>query len=285
MEAFRHALLSPAGRGDIREGVLEDLSHYYGFSYDECIERCLDWERYSLQEWYGADRETPAGITDFYNTVSSWGFDLLWFAYLQASGFAYPVSVAAIESLAPRAPGRHLDFGSGVGVTSQVFAEQGYAITLADISSPLLEFARFRLERRGIHATYINLNHDDLPASGFDVVTAIDTLAHVPSVPDTAAQLHGTIDRGGFLFSNFDVRPKTYENAWHLYDDDLPLRWDLHRAGFEPEESLDGMLTRYRRVERAGVRFAAAGARDLVLLRSPLRPAVRKVRRLLRSAR
>lgn len=285
MDHFRQALVAPSKIGDPREGILDDLSTFYGISEQECIERCLNWEEYSLKEWYAETREHPDEIVAFYNSVHSWSFDLLWFAYLQSSGLAYPVSVVALESLKRPSRGRHLDFGSGVGVTSQVFAASGYVITLADISTPLLDFARFRLERRGIHATYLNLNHDELPRDAFDVVTAIDTLVHVPDVATTSAQLHAAMLPESSLFANFDVRPKTYENGWHLYDDDLPLRWKLHRAGFEPEESLDGMLTHYRRVEPSGLGFTAAGARDIVTLRSPLRPAMRKVRRGIRFNR
>ena len=89
---------------------------------------------------------------------------------------------------------------------------------------------------------------------------------------------------GGLLFANFDVRPATFENAWHLYDDDLPLRWKLQRVGFEPEEVLDGMITRYRRVETDSVVHQVRGMRDRVLLRSPLRPAIRRTRALLRRS-
>jgi hypothetical protein len=97
--------------------------------------------------------------------------------------------------------------------------------------------------------------------------------------------LHDSLQPGGVLFANFDVRPATPENAWHLYSDDLPLRWELQRACFEPEYSLNGMITRYRRVERHGIAHVARGARDVVLLRSPLRPAYRILKGYRRALR
>jgi hypothetical protein len=48
------------------------------------------------------------------------------------------------------------------------------------------------------------------------------------------AGLHAALRPGGWLITNFDVRPPSPENAWHLYDDDLNLRSILHRAGFVP---------------------------------------------------
>ncbi len=285
MRAFQRALLpspvdaacrpSPA---ELRAAVLDDLATYFDLTPDECVERCVNWEIYSLQEWYARQRDSAEAITDFYDTVQSWSFDLLWFACLQATGHAYPVSTVLARSLPVQPGARHLDFGSGAGVTSQLFAALGYETALADISTPLLTFARYRLDRRGTPATYINLNHDALPAGRFDVITAIDTLVHVPDVAATARELHRALRPGGVLFANFDTRPQTYENAWHLYDDDRPLRFALHRAGFEPERNFDGMITRYRRVEPGTLTHSARGARDAVILRSPLRHWYRRAR-------
>ena len=174
-------------------------------------------------------------LLPFYNSTTSWSFDLLWYAYLESAGLAYPVAPAVAQvALRSNTPRRHLDFGSGIGVGSQLFQALGYETTLADVSKTLLAFARFRLERRDIPATYIDLNDEQLPSRSFDVITAVDTLAHVPDVAATAAELHRALVPGGMLFANFDVRPRTRENAWHLYDDDLVPRWQLQRAGFEP---------------------------------------------------
>jgi hypothetical protein len=100
----------------------------------------------------------------------------------------------------------------------------------------------------------------------------------VPDVAHSVGELHRALKPAGILFANFDVRPPTPENAWHLYSDDLPLRWALQRTGFEPIESLDGMITAYRKVEPSGVAHQLRGVRDLVALRSPLRPAYRYLR-------
>jgi hypothetical protein len=53
--------------------------------------------------------------------------------YLQAEGYGYLTSVFALRTIAARGHGRaHLDFGSGVGVTSQLFVRAGYETTFAD---------------------------------------------------------------------------------------------------------------------------------------------------------
>ncbi len=275
MERFREVMMAP-GAASIRESVISDLSGFYGMADDEVVERCRGWEQWSVEEWKSAQR-TANPLETFYQTVRSWSFDLLWYAYLQSEGYRFPVSAAIVDSLGGRR-GSHLDFGSGVGTTSQLFAAVGWRTQLADISTPLLDFARHRWRRRGAEPETLDLKVQQLPQAQYDVITAIDTLVHVPDLDRVLPQLHAALKPGGLMFANFDTRPVTDENAWHLYSNDLPLRWKLHRSGFEPEESLDGFSTRYRWVEPRGLAHRVRAGRDLVLLRSPLRPAYRRLR-------
>jgi SAM-dependent methyltransferase len=281
MTAYRDGLRL-AGKPDIRSALIDDLSAYHKISEEQCIDRCINWEKWSVEEWERQPRDTKEGLKDFYAKVQSWSFDLLWFAYLQAEGYEYPISAVIADSIpgAKSAQPRHLDFGSGVGVTSQMFLRLGYQSTLADVSDTLLAFARFRLERRGDQAQYINLKESGLPIGSYDVITAVDTLTHIPPADFAASveMLHRALKPGGHLIANFDVRPASPENAWHLYSDDRLLRFKLHRIGFEPVERLDRGFTLYQRVEPDSLQHAVRGVRDLVFLRSPLRPLYRQLR-------
>jgi len=278
MRDFGDCLRLP-GNHDIRGGILNDLSSYYALPPHECVRRCVHWEELSRQEWHAKSRNSESEIIDFYHTTTSWSFDLLWYAYLQSQGVHFPIQVNVARSVHRCLAGRrHLDFGSGVGVTSQLFHALGYRSDLADVSTTLLAFARYRLERRGLTAHYIDLNLEQLPEQAYDVITAFDTLAHVPNLSQTAANLHRALAPGGVLIANLDVRPASPQNAWHLYDDDLPLRYILHRTGFEPMKDIECGLAAYRAVSPMGIQHALRGARDIILLRSPLRPTVRKCR-------
>jgi SAM-dependent methyltransferase len=287
MELFRASLRLP-GIPDVRAAVLDDLSTYFGLPAEECIERCRNWETWSVKEWSVADRSSKDGMTDFYRTTQSWAFDLLWFAYLQAEGYGLPSSVLALQAMAPRAHGpAHLDFGSGAGVTSQLFAWAGYETTLADISTSLLDFARYRLSRRGQAARFIDLNDDKLETGRYDVITALDTLAHIPNLAEVVAGLHTALRPGGWLVTNFDVRPPSPENAWHLYDDDLNLRAILHRAGFVPAgrfgdpSSSFGQYLVYGRVDPTAATQRLRVQLDRLVLTSRPRRAIRRQNRRL----
>jgi hypothetical protein len=165
MELFRACLRLP-GAPDVRAAALDDLSSYSGLPPEECVERCRNWESWSVEEWLAADRSGTDQFTNFYRTMESWAFDLLWYAYMQTEGYGYPASVMALRAIAAKGNGRaHLDFGSGAGVTSQLFARAGYETTLADISTSLLDFARHRLIRRGEAARFVALNDEKLETS------------------------------------------------------------------------------------------------------------------------
>jgi SAM-dependent methyltransferase len=251
MDLFRASLRLP-GIPDGRAAVLDDLSSYSGLPPEECVRRCRNWESWSVAEWRAADRSGAGGLNNFYRTTESWAFDLLWYAYLQAEGYGCSSSVLALRTIPAQGHGRaHLDFGSGVGVTSQLFARAGYQTALADISTSLLDFARYRLSRRGEVAQFIDLNDEKLETGRYDVITALDTLVHVPDLEDVVASLHGALRPGGWLITNFDVRPPSPENAWHLYEDDLNLRAIVHRAGFVPSGRF-GEYIAYRRRDPSG---------------------------------
>ncbi|MFN8635095.1 MAG: class I SAM-dependent methyltransferase [Chloroflexota bacterium] len=284
MERYRAALALP-DQPDVRAAILDDLSAYYQMDREECVRRCLDWESWSVEEWRERDRSTESGLRDFYNTTHSWSFDLAWYAYLQAEGYVYPTSVAVSQLLGPpdRAP-RCLDFGSGVGDAAQLLVELGYTVDLADVSQTLLAFARWRLERRGQQAGYIDLNDATVPPHTYDAILAKDVLAHVPNFGETVTMLHRALRPGGLLITNFDTRPPSPENAWHLYSDDLPLRRALQDIGFEQAGAVDGYLMVYRRVPPAGLAHIVRRARNAVMF-GPPRRAYRHGKALVRSLR
>lgn len=224
MAAYRAGLMLP-GCPNVRDAILDDLSTYYSFDPAECVGRCINWEQWSVQEWQARPRHFRDGLADFYNRLQSWSFDLLWYAYLQAEGWSYPAPVVVARMLPKPPHGVHcLDFGSGVGDTAQLLVSLGYHVDLADVSQTLLEFARFRLERREQQASYIDLNTTVLRTDQYDVIIARDVLAHVPDFLETVTRLHTALRPGGLLFANFDTRPACPENAWHLYSNDVPLR-------------------------------------------------------------
>lgn len=239
MAIYRAALGLP-GLPDVRAAIVNDLSTCYEIEEAECVRRCLTWEAWSVEEWQAADRSSPEGLRDFYNSTTSWSFGLAWYAYLQAEGVVFPSTVAACRALRPASrASRCLDFGSGIGDAAQLLTALGHTVDLADVSRPLPSFARWRLERRGQRAGYIDLNEATLPANTYDAILAKDVLTQVPDFSATVTGLHRALRPGGLLIASIDARPMSPENAWHLYDEELPLRRTLQNIGFEQVRTLE----------------------------------------------
>lgn len=283
MDIYRSVLT--IGDLDVRDSVLEELSEYHGYPPEECLKRCLHWEDWSVDEWTSGDRSTAEGIQEFYQSVQSWAFDLMWFAYLQTMGEGYPASVIAARFAKEEAQGRdYLDFGSGTGTTAQLFARLGFRTTMADISAPLLKFADWRMERHGDKVAQIHLTTEDLPANSYDFITALDTLVHVTDFDATARALHRAIRPGGYLLANFDVRKQgDHGTQWHLYNDLHGIDHRLRAAGFVRTHTLGEITGCYLAIDPSRPSFKVAMAADTVAL--PFKRAKFRARAKVRALR
>jgi 2-polyprenyl-3-methyl-5-hydroxy-6-metoxy-1,4-benzoquinol methylase len=233
-----------------RASILAELAEFHSESVETAYQKCINWEQLSVKEWAAGDRSTPAGVKDFYDTVTSWKYDLAWYAYLQTTGHAFPQAVALLKFLQARnIQGKLLDFGSGIGLNAQFFRRSSFDVTIADVSRPLLEYAAWRFQRHNDTISIVNLNDSTLPNGNFDVVTAFDVLVHVPDFNLTAEQLHRTMKPNGWLFANFDTRSPDDASAWHLHNNEFELDRRLQRAGFVKRHVLGGFLGCYQRVE------------------------------------
>ncbi len=250
LETWRRALVGGSpGLDDPRDAVACELGEYFQLPQAEVLERCLRWEDDSVAEWKAQDRSTPEGLLEFYRTQTSWIFDTMWYHAQQYHGEKIAESVIVAGGLGPLPAGRHLDFGAGPGSSSLFFHELGWEVSLADVSTSMMDFARWRLARHGVTAPIHDVAREPLPDAAFDLITAFDVIVHVPDVPDTLAQLNRALRPGGHLVFNIDDRPMTERTAWHLYSEQYPILRQVRRAGFERLPKIDFFHV-YRKVER-----------------------------------
>jgi SAM-dependent methyltransferase len=234
---------------------------------------CVHWGRYFDEEW-----DAAASPVAFHQSTTSSSFSLLWVRYCETEGYVWPGTLALSDAVrrSGSLPGLHLDFGSGVGVTSQLFAQLGYQTTLADISTSMLEFARFRFARRGTPATFLDLNKDDVRPGTYDLITATDVLSLVSDFEGTARRLYTALKPGGFLCANIHPAPPPHAR-WQLQTGELSSRRALQRLGFEPVLATPWSPTIYRRVPNHGVVHQYRVLRDALAF-SPVRGIYRTVR-------
>lgn len=235
---------------DCRSSVLTELAEFHSESLESAYHKCINWEALSVEEWASADRSTPTGLQEFYDSVASWKYDLAWYAYLQTTGHAFPQSVAVLRFLEARnISGTLLDFGSGIGLNAQFFSRSSFDVSIADVSRPLLAYASWRFQRHNDAINIIDLKYAKLPDGAFDVVTAFDVLVHVADFDITAEQLHSSIKPSGWLFANFDTRSSDEASSSHLHNNEFDLDRRLKRAGFVKQLVIGGFLGCYQRVE------------------------------------
>jgi 2-polyprenyl-3-methyl-5-hydroxy-6-metoxy-1,4-benzoquinol methylase len=223
------AALTLDGHPTLLDSVVAEAAEYFGLTRCEVRFRMEHGTRLLAEEWEGM-RLRPDSEEDlirFYNENTAEPFELLEFNANGDAGYNY---VAALE-VARSKPGRmYLDYGSGVGSGAVFFARQGFTVTLADVSTPLLRFAEWRLRKRGIAARCIDLKEQSLPCGQFDIITAFDVLEHLLDPLRVIEDLRESLTPGGVLCFNapFGHDP---DRPMHIFHDERILR-HLRAAGF-----------------------------------------------------
>src|SRR3989442_13406277 len=193
--------LTLEGHPTLRESVLAELGTYMSCADPAEIEaRCARAVAVLKSEWRG--KVVPGSrdsIEQFYDESQNTIYELMWWHTLTED--ASPLSYVTALHFARHRGGRHyLDFGAGVGSGSILFARHGFDVTLADISSTLLRFSEWRLDRRRLPATYVDLKTANLPADAFDLVTAMDVFEHLVDPVETVDRLAATLKSAGVLY-------------------------------------------------------------------------------------
>jgi mycofactocin glycosyltransferase len=207
LEAYRRiwqeALLLP-GEEDLKHSLVVEISDYLGCDDLEVIQRhCERGASRVANEWNSkVDLSSSRSIEAFYDQSEAYVYDLMWWHTLvfDTAPLAY---VLAMQFAKQRGCRRYLDFGSGVGGGAILFAASGFNVAMADISSTLLKFSQWRLNRRNVSATSIDLKTSKLPDDTFDIITAMDVFEHLVDPTRAVEQLWLSLKTGGFLFGRF----------------------------------------------------------------------------------
>ncbi|RZM79593.1 bifunctional 2-polyprenyl-6-hydroxyphenol methylase/3-demethylubiquinol 3-O-methyltransferase UbiG [Leptolyngbya iicbica] len=115
-----------------------------------------------------------------------------------------------------------LDVGCGGGYTCEFLAQRGAVVTGIDQSAACIAAAQAHAQSTGLAIDYHTGVAEQLPFAGdrFDIVTCVDVLEHVQSVPTTIAEIGRVLKPGGFLL--FDTLNRTWQSRllmiWLLED-------------------------------------------------------------------
>lgn len=199
---------------------------------EETERRCREAVSRMRDLWHETVRSgSEEEIREYYDKNRDYIFELMWWHTLAEddSPLAY---VCALLLAGKNNCSRVLDFGAGVGSGGLLFARHGFKITLADISSTLLDFSERRLRGRGVAALYIDLKSNSLPESEFDFITAMDVFEHIVAPEQLVDQLADALQPGGILFGRFHAQPDA-ERPSHVTCDFKPTFQRLSELGFQ----------------------------------------------------
>src|SRR5262245_43394790 len=179
-QVWRDALML-AGASDLAGSLATELGRFVGIDDRREVERRMRRGVHLVaDEWRGShvDAQDRAAVEQYYDRSTGYLYDLMWWHAL--ANDQSPLGYVTALAFAERHGGRdHLDFGSGVGSGSLLFARHGFATALGDISSTMPAFARWRFEQRHLSATFIDLKAERLPAHAYDIITAMDVFEHL----------------------------------------------------------------------------------------------------------
>jgi SAM-dependent methyltransferase len=262
---WREALLLPGETDPVESGVRE-LADYFGVSCEEAMRACRCALGDSRREWESAQRRTPAQIVDFYRLTRSYLFEHVWWHATDVEENSANVEILNYASR--RRARAYLDFGSGVGSNAILFARRGFEVALADVSETMLDFARWRLERRKLKADFINLNLRQLPSDRFDLATAVDVCEHLTDPQMEFRRIAASLKVGGAFVFNHRVG-KDAERPMHILTTRAPIRRSIRRSGLREAAGDAAALRRLsfcvvERGARSGIRDWRPGATRLL---------------------
>jgi hypothetical protein len=191
---------APADVQQERHDFIADVMAFTKLPGDQVVAKLVtntgmkqEWEA-----WEGSGAMTDDRIKAFYKQTQNYIFDLggwhLWDLQKRESDRAMPDELRKDlppELRAARVRPRVLDFGGGVGFNSLILAQAGFDVTLADLDSVTLSFAKFRAEKHGVAMKYWKSDVEDMPPEPkYDVILCMDVLEHLP-----AGELKKTVDK------------------------------------------------------------------------------------------
>ena len=153
----------------------------------------------------------PAEIAKFEQLAARWWDAASEFKPLHDIN---PLRVDFIDARAPVRGKAVLDVGCGGGILTEALAARGAQVTGIDLGEAPLAVANLHLKESGLRVDYRRVSAEDLARerpAGFDIVTCLEMLEHVPDPASTISACATLVKPGGHVFfSTINRNPKSW---------------------------------------------------------------------------
>ncbi|HVL56603.1 MAG TPA: bifunctional 2-polyprenyl-6-hydroxyphenol methylase/3-demethylubiquinol 3-O-methyltransferase UbiG [Burkholderiaceae bacterium] len=156
----------------------------------------------------------PAELAKFQSIASRWWDPTSEFRPLHEIN---PLRLRWIDATAGLAGRRAIDVGCGGGILAEGMARCGADVTGIDLAGKALQVAELHGLESGVHVRYLEISAEEMALrepSGFDVVTCMEMLEHVPE-PESVVRACATLARPGgtVFFSTINRNAKAFAYA------------------------------------------------------------------------
>ena len=125
-----------------------------------------------------------------------------------------PLRTRFIADYAELSKAKVLDVGCGGGILTEALARRGAIVTGIDMSLEALSTAKLHALESGLTITYEHITVEEkaqVSPAGFDVVTCLELLEHVPDPASIVRACCALVKpHGALFFSTFNRTPKAY---------------------------------------------------------------------------
>jgi len=175
-----------------REEYIQDAMAFTKLDHDAVVAKLNVDNTAMKNEWNAWEKEGPMTedrMEKFYKQTLSYIWDLgAWHLYDLSKRQS---DLEMVKQMKESKAKNILDFGGGVGLNSLMFARAGLDVTLADLDSKTIEFAKFRAERHGVKMKFWKTDTEPMPPDAkYDVILGLDVFEHLPK-----NVLHETVEK------------------------------------------------------------------------------------------
>jgi 2-polyprenyl-6-hydroxyphenyl methylase/3-demethylubiquinone-9 3-methyltransferase len=141
----------------------------------------------------------------------------IWWDKKGAFKALHDINVLRLDYINERAPlddKRVLDLGCGGGILSEAMASIGAVVTGIDMGQAPLAVAKLHLKESGLSVDYQHATAEEfseIHPEGFDVVTCLELLEHVPDPSSVVLACKKLVKPGGHVFfATLNRNPKSF---------------------------------------------------------------------------